>query len=72
MRQFHPRASKSCQLWLVPCVLETAAVATVAVPVGVGRVGLVGVWLHAVAGAQAATAAANLARGARLNVRDNA
>ena len=61
VRQFHPRAAKSCQLWLVPCALETAAVATVAVPVAVGMVGLAGVWLHAVASAQAATAAANLA-----------
>ena len=53
MRQCHPRAAKSCQVWLVSCALETAAVATVAVPVAVGMVGLAGVWLHAVAGAQA-------------------
>src|SRR5688572_17763188 len=73
VRQFQPRASKSCQAWLVSCALETAVVATIAAPLGVavGEVGLIGVWLHAVQSAQAATTAANLAHGAPLNVTDN-
>jgi hypothetical protein len=60
VRQFQPRAWKSCQVWLVLCAVETPGTATVtalAAPAGVA--GLVGVWLHAPATAQAATAIAN-------------
>ena len=54
VRQLQPRASKSCQVWPVPCAL----VATVPVLAGL-MVGLVGIRLHAAARAQAATGAAH-------------